>query len=250
MTVVALSNRKGGTGKTTTATNLAACLAELNKSVLLIDLDPQANATSSVGVDKANMDTGAVALLTSDKKLKDLIQTTDFDNLSVVPGGSDLAVLDLELPVTKNWETILVKKIKKNNFDFVVIDTPPALGAISINALVAADGILLPLQCDYLSLEGLQEFATNLYQIRQKLNPKLRLYALVKTMYDNRTLLSRQVADELARHFGQKVLPTAIPRNIKLAEAPSHGQPIVHYAPSSTGAKAYRAMTKEFLKLL
>lgn len=250
MTVVALSNRKGGTGKTTTAVNLAACLAEQGQRVLLIDLDPQANATSSFGLTKAAGNSGSLALLHADADLESQTQASGIAGLEVVAAGSDLAGAEFDLAREDGWETLLVATLANHGRDFVILDTPPALGVLSVNALAAADGVVIPLQCDYFSLEGLQEFAANLNQLRAKINPRLSLLALVKTMYDNRTLLSRQVSKELDRYFGNKVLPTAIPRNVRLAEAPSHGLPIILHAPSSSGAQAYRELTHEFLQML
>lgn len=250
MTVIALSNRKGGTGKTTTAVNLAACLAELGHQVLLIDLDPQANATSSFGLPKADANSGVLALLRDETDLAAQLQVSTIPGVEVIAAGSDLASVEFDLVSKKGWEKILQKKIAQHGRDFVIIDTPPALGVLSVGGLAAADGVVIPLQCDYFSLEGLQEFATNLNQLRAKINPKLRLLALVKTMYDGRTRLAQQVASELARYFGNKVLPTAIPRNVRLAEAPSHGVPITVHAPSSTGAQSYRQVTQELLTVL
>lgn len=251
MTVVAISNRKGGTGKTTTAVNLSACLAAKGHDVLLIDLDPQSNATTSFGVSKAEPAAGAMALFTgTEVPLDDLAAASSQESLRIIPAGPALANTELSLSSLDRWEHLLTHKLAKHSHDFIVLDTPPAMGALTINALTAATGIIVPLQCDYLSLEGLQEFASNLNGLRQKLNPDLRLFGLAKTMYDDRTLLTREVDKELDRYFGDKVFATPIPRNVRLAEAPSHGLPIIQHAPSSRGAMAYRAMTDEFLSAL
>ena len=249
MKIVAISNRKGGTGKTTTAVNLAAGLAEKNKSVLLIDADPQANATTSLGVPPVADNEGLLALLTTEKKLCDLVVTTEFKNLELLPTGSALAQAELELNKTDDWQHLMSNKIANAKYDYIIIDTPPAVGVLAINTLVAADSVLVPLQCDYYSLEGLREFANNLNRLRDGYNPKLELDGLLKTMFDDRTLLAKQVSTELNRYFGTKVFNTKIPRNVRVAEAPSHGQPVITYDPKCAGAIAYRNLTNEYLGL-
>ncbi len=247
---MAVTNRKGGTGKTTTAVNLSACLAELGNKVLLIDLDPQGNATISCGIPMSDEDGGSIALLTTDKTTRELSCVSPVANLTVVPSGSALAAAEIELNRKKDWERILRTKLKAVTDDYILIDTPPAMGPLTLNALVAADGVIVPLQCDYLSLEGLREFASNLNRVRANLNPNLSLIGLIKTIYDERPLLTRHVAAELDRYFGAKVFSTAVPRNVRLAEAPSYGLPITLHASSSTGAGAYRQLARELQERL
>ena len=250
MTCVAITNRKGGTGKTTTAVNLSACLAELGHTVLLIDLDPQSNATISCGLPLASDDAGTTGLLMTGKAIPELRCAGPLEGLAIVPAGPALAATEMELNQLQHWETILRTKLRAATDDYIIIDTPPAMGPLTLNALTAAEDVVVPLQCDYLSLEGLREFASNLNQVRSKLNPELELAGLVKTLYDERPLLTRHVAAELDRYFGAKVFATAVPRNVRLAEAPSHGLPIILHAPSSTGASAYRQLARELLQRL
>ena len=247
MNTLAVTNRKGGTGKTTTAVNLAACLAELGQDVLVIDVDPQANATTSFGAAPAADDEGTLALLQTDRSVSDVSIESSMPRVTLVPAGPMLAVAELEMSTRPEWRTLLRDKLVAGPHDCIILDTPPAMGVLAINALTAAHDVIVPLQCDYFSLEGLREFAANLNQLRLKVNPDLKLAGLLKTMYDNRTVLARQVATELDRHFGSKVFRTVIPRNVRLAEAPSYGVPVIMHDPSCTGAQSYRALAREFL---
>ena len=248
MTTVAISNRKGGTGKTTTAVNLAACLAEMGKNVLLIDADAQANATLSLGADMADDDSGTMALITGDSPVSETTVASSMDGLELVPAGSVLATADMMLGGDDETVMGLRDKLSDDDHDYVIIDTPPSMGVLALSALVAAEDVIVPLQCDYLSLEGLREFGSNLNRLRNNLNPGMRLAGLVKTMYDSRPLLSRHVSKEIDRHFGSKVFRTAIPRNVRLAEAPSHGLPVILHDATCPGAKAYRELAREFLE--
>ncbi|MBF2735857.1 MAG: ParA family protein [Betaproteobacteria bacterium AqS2] len=247
MKTVAVANRKGGTGKTTTAVNLAACLAARGRSVLLIDADPQANATVSVGLPLAADGTGTAALLAADADLAAAAAPTPFPRLAAVPAGPALAAAEFGFEERGDgWQRVLRDKLTQARHDHVIIDTPPAMGFLAYNCLAAADGLLVPLQCDYFSLEGLREFAANLARIRQAHNPGLRLAGLLRTMHDPRTLLARQVSEGLRRQFGSLLFETSIPRNVRLAEAPSHGKPVIHFDRGCSGARAYEALADEF----
>ena len=250
MKTVAFANRKGGTGKTTSAVSIAAAIAELDKKVVLIDLDPQANATAALGVDRAGQGEGSQALFSGDASCRSLLRKTMLERLAVIPAGSDLAVIEYQLAASRDkWQEMLRKRIKglAKEYDIAVIDCPPSISPLSVNALVAATGVVVTLQCDYFSLEGLAEFAANIERLRNSHNSRLALFGLLKTMYDARTLLSRQVAEQLERHFGSKVFRTPIPRTVRLAEAPSHGLPITLYAPASPAAAAYREVAADLL---
>ena len=247
MTVIAITNRKGGTGKTTTAVNLAACLAEQKKNVLLIDTDAQANATVSLGVSTAGDDAGTMAVITTERQIEGETRPSSMECLEVLPAGSALAAIDMTLGEDDAKVSILRERLKGDEHDYVIIDTPPAMGVLAMSALVAAESVIVPLICDYLSLEGLREFGNNLNKVRDKLNPGMQLSGLLKTMYDGRTLLARQVSDELDRHFGSKVFKTVIPRNVRLGEAPSHGKPVILYDARCSGAIAYRELAGEVL---
>lgn len=253
MLTLAFANRKGGTGKTTSAVNLAACLAEAGKQVVLIDLDPQANATTALGAKRAKDNLGSQTLFTEQYNAATILVDTPQTNLRLLPAGSDLAALEFNLGERNpKWHSSLARGLSglDNQCEIIVLDCPPALGTLTVAALVAASGVIIPLQCDYFSLEGLAEFARNISQLRASHNRKLMLYGLLKTMYDPRTLLTRQVSEEIDRHFGTKVFATKIPRNVRLAEAPSHGLPINLYDPKSKGAIAYHEVAKELLKKL
>jgi chromosome partitioning protein len=248
--VIAVANQKGGVGKTTTAVNLAACLASVGKNILLFDLDPQANATSGVGVEKIE-GASAYQVLLGEGGLLEKIKPTVFDRLSVIPSEVDLCAADIELARLENHlhrlALILQPVRDSGRYDVVFIDCPPSLGILSLNAFAACDGILIPLQCEYYALEGISMMNRILDQLRAAgVNPRLEIFGVVMTMFDGRTKLSNEVVTEVRRLLGAKVFETEIPRTTRLAEAPSHGKPIIHYDKYSTGSAAYQLLAQEF----
>jgi len=252
--VIAVANQKGGVGKTTTAVNLAACAAALGRRVLLFDLDPQANATSGVGLEKIEGASAYHALL-GQGGLLEKIQPTAFQGLQVIPSEVDLCGADIELPRLDNHLQRLAQAmqpvLESQRFDLVLVDCPPSLGILTLNAFAASDGVLVPLQCEYYALEGVSMLNRVMGQLHDKgVNPRLELMGVVMTMYDSRTNLSQQVVGEVRQHFGDRVFETLIPRNTRLAEAPSFGKPIIHYDKYSTGAAAYELLAQEFLARL
>ena len=245
--VIAMANQKGGVGKTTTAINLGASLAELGYRVLVIDVDPQGNATTGLGIDARNFDTSIYDVLLRDVPLEDCIEATSIKNLFLSPATIDLAGAEIELVPTFSRELRLRRAIDavKNDFAYILIDCPPSLGLITVNALAAATEVLVPIQCEYYALEGLGQLLRNVELVRGNLNPTLEVSAIVLTMYDARTKLSDQVAAEVRAHFGSRVCQSVIPRTVRLSEAPSFGEPITVHDPTSRGANAYRSLALE-----
>lgn len=247
--VMAVANQKGGVGKTTTAVNLSACLAELGKKVLLIDIDPQGNTTSGLGYNKYDLKQCVYDALINDIPIDQIIVPTAYDNLSLLPATIQLAGAEIELVAVISREAKLKRALDriKHRFEYVIIDCPPSLGLLTINALTAAHSVLVPIQCEFYALEGLSQLMNSIQLVQKHLNPALALEGVVLTMFDARTNLSIQVVDEVKTHFRNKVYRTIIPRNIKLSEAPSHGLPIITYDPKSRGAEVYMELAKEVI---
>ncbi|HEY8464759.1 MAG TPA: AAA family ATPase [Bacillota bacterium] len=247
--VIAISNQKGGVGKTTTAVNLGACLAQAGKKVLVIDDDPQGNTTSGIGLKKSEIKKCIYDVLINEIPLTDVIMGTKIDNLQVVPATIKLAGAEAELVGMMARDQRLRRAIEpiKNQYDFILIDCPPSLGNLTINALAAADSIIVPIQCEYYALEGLSQLMKTIQLVQKYSNPNLKIEGVLLTMYDNRTNLSAQVSEEVRRYFQGKVYQTIIPRNIRLSEAPSYGLPITLYDEKSKGAEAYFELAKEVI---
>lgn len=247
--VVAVANQKGGVGKTTTSVNLASCVADAGLRVLLVDMDPQGNASSGVGFDRDACEGSIYHAITEQSPIDELIYPTEYANLFIIPSTTDLAGAEVELVDHPQREFMLRQAIASLDaqFDFIFLDCPPSLGLLTINSLVAADTVLVPIQTEYYALEGLGHLLHTISLIHEHLNPRLSIEGILLTMYDARTNLSGQVADEVAEHFGELVFETIIPRNVKLSEAPSFGQPILAYDKSSKGSKSYQDFAREFL---
>ena len=247
--VIAIANQKGGVGKTTTAVNLSSCLALLGARVLLIDVDPQGNSTSGLGIDKSTVKRCVYDCLVNDVPMDEAIVSTKVENLGLLPATIQLAGAEVELVSVLARENMLKRALEKvkYRYDFVLMDCPPSLGLLSINALTAASSVLVPIQCEFYALEGLSQLMRTVGLVQKNLNPSLQLEGVVLTMFDARTNLSIQVVDEVKNHFRNKVYRTIIPRNIRLSEAPSHGKPIVQYDPKSRGAEVYLELAKEVM---
>ncbi|MCI0745052.1 MAG: ParA family protein [Verrucomicrobia subdivision 3 bacterium] len=250
--VIAVANQKGGVGKTTTAVNVAACLAAVGQRMLLFDLDPQANATSGLGLEKTEGGSAYRPLL-GEGNLLDRIQKTAFDRLEIIPSELDMCGADVEIVRMENHlqrvRSLLEPVVQSGRFDIVMIDCPPSLGILTLNAFAASEGLLVPLQCEYYALEGISMINRLMNQLRDGgVNPGLKLTGVVMTMFDGRTRLSQQVVEEVRKHFGEAVFETVIPRTTRLAEAPSFGKPIIYYDKYSAGAAAYEVLTQELLK--
>jgi chromosome partitioning protein len=248
--VVAIANQKGGVGKSTTAVNLGAALAELGKRILVIDLDPQGNASTGLGIDPGNRKTGTYQVLSQGAQATSAVHPTAVEGVWAIPSTIDLAGAEIELVGQFSREMRLVRAIEEvvGGYDVVLLDCPPSLGLLTINALTAADELIVPIQCEYYALEGLGQLLRNVRLVQQNLNPKLRLTGIVLTMYDSRTKLSEQVVEEVRRYFGGRVYDTIVPRTVRLSEAPGFGKPITAYDSRSKGAKAYRRLAREVLE--
>ena len=250
--VIAVANQKGGVGKTTTSINLSACLAEKGKKVLLVDMDSQGNTTSGLGLEKNELDKTIYEVLRDEIPVEDSIVEIDncFGNLFLIPSNRNLAGAEIELITSENMQYILKRKLApiKDDYDFIILDCPPALGMLTVNAMTASDSVLVPIQCEYYALEGLSQLIYTINLVKDRLNPKLTINGVVFTMYDGRTNLSMQVIENVRNNLNQTIYDTIIPRGVRLAEAPSHGLPITQYDNRSTGAKAYMALAKEVIE--
>lgn len=247
--IISIANQKGGVGKTTTSINLSTVLAKRNKKTLLIDADPQGNATSGVGIDK-KIDLSVYDVLVDETEMKEAILKTQIKNLDVCPSNIDLAGAEVELVSMMSREQRLKEKLDtiKNEYDYIIIDCPPSLGLITLNAFTASDSVLIPVQCEYYALEGLGQLLNTINLVKKHLNKSLEVEGALLTMFDSRTNLAKQVVDEVKKYFGDKVYKTVIPRNVKLSEAPSYGMPIILYDSRSKGAKCYDKLGRELIK--
>ena len=249
--VIAISNQKGGVGKTTTSINLSACLAARGKKVLVVDSDPQGNTTSGLGIDNNSVENSTYDCLVNQISINEVILETEYKNLWISPGNISLAGAELELVDEENREFRMKKAIDevKENYDFIIIDCPPSLGLITLNAFAAADSVLIPIQCEYYALEGLSQLTKTIKMVKQGLNKNLKIEGVLLTMYDSRLKLSGQVVEEVKKYFGATVYNTVIPRNVRLSEAPSYGQPIIAFDKNSKGAQCYKKLASEVIKM-
>ena len=245
---IAFANQKGGVGKTTTCINLASYLAKSGLKILIVDLDPQGNATTGLGIIKSQLKQSVYNVLIDELPIKKAIIPTLVENMDILPSDIDLAGAEVELVYTKEREKVLKKALSavKSNYDYIMIDCPPSLGLLTINALTASNGTIIPIQSEYYALEGLSQLMSNIKLVKRHLNPDLQIEGVLLTMNDSRATMSKQIAEEIRKFFGKKLYDTIIPRNVKLAEAPSHGVPIMMHDTRCTGAKAYKALSEEF----
>ena len=247
--IIALANQKGGVGKTTTTINLAASLATFEKNVLVVDADPQANASSGLGVDIKEIDCSLYECIIDHTDVRDAIYTTDIDGLDIIPSHIDLVGAEIEMLNLPNREKVLKSLLApiKDDYDYILIDCSPSLGLITVNSLTASDSVIIPVQCEYFALEGISKLLNTIKIIKSKLNPRLEIEGFLLTMYDSRLRLANQIYDEVKRHFQELVFKTVIQRNVKLSESPSHGLPVILYDADSTGSKNHLALAKEII---
>ena len=248
--IISIANQKGGVGKTTTAINLSTIIAKKGKKVLMIDADPQGNASSGVGIDRDNIELSVYDILINEVEVEEVVKKTNIKNLNICPSNINLAGAEVELVSVMSREQRLKEKLDKikADYDFIIIDCPPSLGLITLNAFTASDSVLIPVQCEYYALEGLGQLLNTINLVKKHLNKNIEIEGALLTMYDIRTNLSNQVVKEVKKYFNDKVYKNVIPRNVKLSEAPSYGMPISVYDPRSKGAKSYEKFVKEFLK--
>ncbi|SHH30693.1 ParA family protein [Tepidibacter thalassicus] len=249
--IIAVFNQKGGVGKTTTNVNLSACIGKLGKKILVVDLDPQGNTTSGFGIEKEDVDYTVYNVLLGEKNVKDIIVKTEFENIYVLPSSTELAGAEIELTGMDNREFVLKNILDevKEEYDYIFIDCPPSLGMLTINSLVAVDSVLIPIQCEYYALEGVSQLMGTISLVKENLNPKLEIQGVVLSMFDGRANLSIQVVEEVKKYFKGSVYTTIVPRNVRLAEAPSHGKPVIYYDPKCKGSLAYTELAEEFIDL-
>lgn len=250
--VISIFNQKGGVGKTTSVVNLAAALGKLNKRILVVDIDPQGNATSGLGIDKKSLEKSIYNVMIENTDIKNIIYNTTAENVYIAPSNVELAGAEIELIEKEDRELVLKKAIEgiKDSYDIIFIDCPPSLGLLSINGLSASDSVIIPIQCEYYALEGVSQLMETIMLVKRGLNPQLEIEGVILSMFDGRTNLSIQVVEEVKKYFKGKVYTTIIPRNVRLAEAPSHGLSVIDYDSKSKGAEAYAELAEEFLYLM